>query len=178
LIDNGITRKIIYTEEYMDAQHLEQIDLFSKLSTRAKNALAGLLVLKNYEPGQTIVRQGTASDGIFVLLSGEVQIVRVTESGSQVVLNQMTSGIFGTLSTIDGGTRGADCVAKTSVQAAFLKRPDFIELIQGSSTMALGFQVAIIRSMFSDIRKTNDELATLSSLTPIEEIQLIEIDPS
>ena len=44
--------------------------------------------------------------------------------------------------------------------------------------MALGFQVAIIRSMFSDIRKTNDELATLSSLTPIEEIQLIEIDPS
>ena len=69
------------------------------------------MVLKNYEPGQTIVRQGTASDGIFVLLSGEVQIVRVTESGSQVVLNQMTSGgIFGTLSTIDGGTRGADCV--------------------------------------------------------------------
>ena len=163
----------------MDAQHLENIDLFSKLSTRAQNALAGLLILKNYDAGQTIVRQGTSSDGIFVLLSGEVQVVRVTESGSQVVLNQMTKGgIFGTLSTIDGGTRGADCLAKTNVRAAFLKRPDFIELIQGSSTMALGFQVAIIRSMFSDIRKTNDELATLSSLTPIEEIQLIEIDPS
>ena len=163
----------------MDVKYLEDVDLFSKLSTRAKNALAGLLVLKNWDIGQTIVRQGTASDGIFILLQGEVQVVRVTESGSQVVLNQMTAGgIFGTLSTLDGGTRGADCVAKTDVQAAFMKGPDFIELIQGSSTMALGFQVAIIRSMFSDIRKTNDELATLSSLTPIEEIKLIEIDPS
>ena len=51
----------------MDAQHLETVDLFSKLSTRAKNALAGLLILKNFDAGQTIVRQGTASDGILVL---------------------------------------------------------------------------------------------------------------
>mgnify|MGYP003335762495 CR=1 FL=1 len=70
------------------------------------------------------------------------------------------------MSTIDKGVRGAQCTAKTPVRTAFLNASDFEELMAGTSSLSLGFQVAILRSVFSDIRKTNEQLSELSSLEP------------
>ena len=78
--------------------------------------------------------------------------------------------IFGTLSTIDGGVRGAHCVAKGDVEYAYMSKVDFMDLIQAKSSMGLGFQVAVIRAIFQDIRETNEQLAELSSLEPLEDM--------
>ncbi|MBM76188.1 MAG: hypothetical protein CMK59_12365 [Proteobacteria bacterium] len=159
----------------MDVSYIEDIRLFQRLSPRAINALAGLFVLKRWSKGDTILRQGTPSNGVYLILEGEVQVTRVTGAGTFVVLNQLQKGqVFGTLSTIDGGVRGADCIAYSDVTLGYMSKEDFNDLIKGSSTLAMGFQVAIIRSIFYDLRKTNEEFAELSSLSVFEDIQLIE----
>ena len=64
----------------------------------------------------------------------------------------------------------AHCVARDEVEYGFLQTVDFLDLIAGNSAMALGFQVVIIRSIFRDIRFTNEQLAEYSSLAPIDEL--------
>ena len=55
----------------MDVFYIEDIRLFKRLSPRAINALAGLFVLKRWSKGDTILRQGTQSNGVYLILEGE-----------------------------------------------------------------------------------------------------------
>jgi len=151
----------------MNIDLLKTIPIFDRLEERSINALAGVMKEQRFVTKDIVIEQGTPSDGIHIILEGIVQISRITNTGAIVVLNHIEPGaVFGTLSTIDKGVRGAQCIAKTDVATAFLGFSDFEELMEGTSTLALGFQVAILRSVFSDIRKTNVQLSELSSLEP------------
>jgi CRP-like cAMP-binding protein len=155
----------------MDAEKLGQFALFSGLTPRAVNGLASVFVLKKAESGSAIVTQGEASDGVFLVVDGVVEVKRETGSGALIPIHKIQKGsMFGTLSTIDGGMRGAHCVARGNVEYAFMRKTDFMELIQVKSSLGLGFQVAVIRAIFEDIRQTNEQLAELSALEPLEEL--------
>ena len=155
----------------MDTQTLQQFEIFSGLSPRALNGLAGSFTYKKAEHNEKIVVQGSISDGVFLVLSGKVAIMREAKNGTLVPIHQIEQGaLFGTLATLDGGPRGAHCVAKGEVEYAFLNKVDFLELVRSKSAMGMGFQVAVIRAIFHDIRRTNEQLAELSSLDPIEDI--------
>ena len=151
----------------MNIDLLQSIPIFDRLEERSLRALGGVMQEQMFDAGTVVIEQGSPSDGIHLVLEGTIQINRITEAGAIVVLNYIETGaVFGTLSTIDKGVRGAQCIAKTNVRSAFLSAADFEELMEGTSSLSLGFQVAILRSVFSDIRKTNDQLAELSSLEP------------
>ena len=146
---------------------LKTIRLFDGLDGRAINALAAIMTLKKMSKGHLIIEQNSPPDGIYVLLEGEVQIKVKTSAGAIVVVDTIQKGaVFGTLSAMDRKLRGANCVAKTDVKVGFIALSDFQDLMQGSSPLALGFQIALLRSIFHEIRKTNVQLSELSSLTP------------
>ena len=155
----------------MDAEVLGHMNLFSGLAPRAINGLAGVFTQKTALSGARIITQGEPSDGIFLITQGSVSVMREAKNGALVPIHNISEGaIFGTLSTIDGGLRGAHCVAKGDVEYAFMSKVDFMDLIQAESSMGLGFQVAVIRAIFQDIRETNEQLAALSALEPLEDL--------
>ena len=155
----------------MDAEVLGRMNLFSGLDPRALNGLAGVFEQKTALNGERVITQGELSNGIFLIVKGSVSVMREIKSGALVPIHKIEEGaIFGTLSTIDGGMRGAHCVAKGDVEYAFMSKVDFMELIQAKSSMGLGFQVAVIRAIFQDIRETNEQLAELSALEPLEDM--------
>ena len=155
----------------MDADKLQNIALFSGLAPRALNGLAGVFVSKMAQNGERIITQGQASEGVYLVISGTVEVMRATLSGALIPIHKIPKGsMFGTLSTIDGGMRGAHCVARGSVEYAFMQKVDFMELTQTKSSLGLGFQVAVIRAIFQDIRRTNEQVAELSALEPLEEL--------
>ncbi|MEC7986059.1 MAG: cyclic nucleotide-binding domain-containing protein [Myxococcota bacterium] len=155
----------------MDTKTLRQFELFKGFPPRELNALAGIFSTHSVSAGEKIITQGDKSEGVYLLLSGIISVKRETRSGALVPICNIEPGsLFGTLSTIDGGTRGAHCIAKEDVEYGFLQTVDFLDLIAGNSAMALGFQVVVIRSIFHDIRFTNEQLAEFSSLAPIDEL--------
>ena len=155
----------------MDTQTLQKFDIFSGLSPRALNGLAGIFVCSKVPDGSRIIVQNDFSDGVYLLLKGKVAILRETKVGALVPIYEISEGgFFGTISTLDGGLRGAHCIARGEVECGFLQKNDFIELTRSTSSLGLGFQVAVIRAIFSDIRRTNEQLAELSSLEPIEDL--------
>ena len=155
----------------MDIELLKGIRIFSKLDDRSLRALGGVLQLQRYEDSDVIIHQGSISDGIYIILDGSIRVSHRTSTGAIIVLNTLENGsVFGTLSTIDSGVRGAKCMAVGATQVAYMTKVDFLELMDSTSAFALSFQVAILRSIFFDIRRTNDQLAELASLDPCREL--------
>jgi CRP/FNR family transcriptional regulator, cyclic AMP receptor protein len=155
----------------MDAEVLGKMSLFTGLAPRAVNGLAGVFSEQTATSGERIITQGQPSMGVYIVIRGSVEVMRETKTGALIPIHKIEEGeLFGTLSTIDGGSRGAHCIARGDVTYAFMQKTDFMELVQANSTMGLGFQVAVIRAIFQDIRETNEQLAELSALEPLEDL--------
>ena len=55
---------------------LKQVDLFASLNDELLNAVAASSVVENFEAGELLVRQGAEADGAWVILEGEVRLLR------------------------------------------------------------------------------------------------------
>lgn len=149
----------------MMQEKLSSIRLFDTIDERSLNALSAIVRYKTYKNGEYIIKQGLDSDGVYILFSGRVKITIRTHTGPIVVLDALQAGrIFGTLSAIDKKERGANCVASGDVEVGYIPLSDFHDLLKGASPLALGFQIAILRSLFDEIRKTNTQVSELSAL--------------
>lgn len=167
-------------------EQLGQIPIFRNLDERALSALCGVMSERHWRFQEKIIEQGAYSDGIHILLEGRVEIVHAIEAGALIRLATLSDGdMFGFLSCIDGGLRGASCIALTACRTLFLQRTDFLELMEGTSPLALGFQMAALRAVYYDIRRTNALLSELRSLNPlpkdadlvpVEDLRTIEME--
>ena len=151
----------------MIVEKLAEVGSLDHFEERQLNALASVMTQKTFDEGDTILHQGSLSDGIYIVLSGIIQVSRVTASGAILVLGELDEGVlFGTLSAIDQGVRGANCIAKSSVEVACIPLGAFQDLLAGKSSLALHLQAAVLRSVFDDLRATNKQLAELLALEP------------
>lgn len=148
---------------------LKRLSLFNALDDRGLNALSAIIRLEEYQNGDTIIQQGSPSNGVYLLLDGSVRVSRKTPADPIVVLDNIDAGtVFGTLAAIDRKTRGASCVATGDVVVGRIAMLDFQDLMYGSSALALGFQIVILRSIFHELRKTNEQLSELSALPSLD----------
>ena len=144
---------------------LKRLSLFNALDDRGINALSAIIRLEEYKPGEVIIQQGSPSNGVYIILDGTVKVSRKTPAQAIVVLDTIEAGtVFGTLAAIDRKMRGANCIAQTEVVVGRIAMLDFQDLMYGSSALALGFQIVILRSIFHELRKTNEQLSELSAL--------------
>ena len=149
-------------------QTLKNLSIFNALDERGINALSAIIQVEQYTKGQSIIEQGSSPNGIYILLRGAVKVSIETEPGAIVVLNHLKEGdVFGTLSAIDRKLRGASCIATGPAVAGRIAMLDFQDLMYGSSALALGFQIVVLRSIFHELRITNAQLSELSSLPSI-----------
>lgn len=156
----------------MNSELLDHVPLFRALPDRAREAVAALLDDRRYPGGAVLLEQGDRSGGVFVLLEGAVRVERQLPGDRRVDLVTLRAGaLFGTLAVLDGGARAASCIAKGPVRVAVLPRVAFLELIDGTSEVALRFQIAVIRDLFADVRATNLRLVELAAL-PEPEFEL------
>jgi len=71
----------------------------------------------SFDAGHSIFEQGDASDLVYVIKSGEVDVIRVLADGSEEHLNRIGAGAyFGELGTFLGFPRSASCRAHSAVE--------------------------------------------------------------
>ncbi len=118
--------------------------------------LAGLLQLRSFEPGMTIVRRGDDADAIYLLLAGEVSVVVDLPGGGQKRLSTLSAGMsFGEMALLDGGVRSASARADTPVECAALSAQDFARLERERPALA-------IRMLRNLLRRTTQTTAQLT----------------
>lgn len=107
---------------------LKRTALFAPLQHQELRSLLDIMVIKEYAPGQAIVREGEAGDAFYILRSGTASVLKDSEGGRK--LNTVQAGeFFGELALLTGGPRQASVVADGAVSVFSLAKQDFDRLI-------------------------------------------------
>lgn len=148
---------------------LRHLPALKGLNDTSLRAIAGVMVRRSFVDDVAIMRQGQAADGVHLLLRGHVRVTReLPDSGSVDLVTMGPGALFGALAALDGRNRAASCIAWGEVQTGFLSLADFSALMDGRSPTSLRFQVAVLRTLFTDIRSTNQRLAELATLPEMD----------
>lgn len=109
---------------------LKGVDLFAKLTARELRTLAKRLKYCPFAKGDIITQQGSVSDSIYILASGEAEVLFDTETGERQSLATLQSGrFFGEMGLMTGEPRRATVVARSEAVCYQLDKGAFQDLI-------------------------------------------------
>lgn len=89
---------------------LKQVDLFAGLNDEQLDAVAASSAVEDFQAGDQLVRQGAEPDGAWIILDGEVKLLR----NSEVVAEYGPGRMVGDLSLLSGAPHSVDAVAMTN----------------------------------------------------------------
>ena len=89
---------------------LKRIDRFQNFSDKDLHSFMKLGKLREYDPGEMIVKKGDRDRWAYFLISGEVKIVK---GGETLGILNRGGDLFGEMGVVDGGPRSATVWART-----------------------------------------------------------------
>lgn len=122
---------------FQEAERLQQVPMFNKLDAARLKLLAFTSDAVTYAGGELLCRINDPSDCVYVILSGEVEIVG-SIGGDDVVL--FTKGKFelvGEMAVLSNAPRSATLRAKGELLILRISNDAFLKLITENATVAL-----------------------------------------
>jgi len=108
---------------------LERVPMLKTLELYERLNLADALVPRTYSPGEAIIRQGEAADGMYFVEEGEVVISMVGEGVEKEISRVSRGRYFGELALVTKKQRAATVAAVGCVRLAFLDVEAFERLL-------------------------------------------------
>jgi CRP-like cAMP-binding protein len=120
------------------AEFLSKVPLFKTLKHSQLESLAKVARPDDFAAGEDIVTQGEGGVGLFIIVSGQADVVHVRRDGTRRVVNRLgTADYFGELALLTEGPRTASVVATEPTQVLILARWDFMGLLKRDGEMAI-----------------------------------------
>ena len=138
---------------------LGEIPLFATLTESQLKLLAFTSEVYEYEAGEFLCHQGEASDAIYVVLDGEIEIKEMTGDEPLILATQGQGALIGEMAVLRDAPRSATIQARTKVQALQLSKDRFLELITGNPQLSL----YVLNDLATKLANTNMQLARLQS---------------
>jgi CRP/FNR family cyclic AMP-dependent transcriptional regulator len=111
----------------LQTEAIAKSPVFAELSQRDLRRVAKAAEIYAFNDGQEIVREGTNTDGLFVILDGSAKVLR----GGRTIRRLGEGDFFGEIGLLDGGPRTATVVVEAPgpLQALVLLRKEFRQLV-------------------------------------------------
>ncbi len=143
---------------------LAKTALFGSLAKRDRLAGADKMRRIAFKPGQTIFARGDAGTDVYLVVEGCVRLSVISLDGRALSFKHANAGeTFGEIAVLDGGTRSADAIALTRVEAMSLPQRQFNSLIEENPRVAR----AAIAFLCRRLRETSEQSEAIA-LHPIE----------
>ena len=134
---------------------LSRVPLFKGLKKRQLESLAKRFVERDYEAGMSIVTQGKGGEGLFIVVEGHTDVIRVRGDGEKVQVNAFgPEDFFGELALLDDGPRTASVITTEPTTCLVLTRWDFFGALRSDVEMA----ITILEEMAKRFRIALDSL--------------------
>jgi CRP/FNR family cyclic AMP-dependent transcriptional regulator len=131
------------------ADLLAQVPLFEGLSRRHLKQIAERADEISFREKETIVEAGQPGGTFFIIVEGEVRVVR----GDRTIARAGPGEFFGEISLLDGGPRTASVIADTPVVAIRLFKASFDKLVREEPRVA-GKILAVVARRLREAEKT------------------------
>lgn len=134
--------------------------LFDMLSNQELEYVADLSRPRKLAVGQVIFEEGELGDSLYVISSGEVEVVRKDSKGQPRVLATLTAPqFFGEMSLIDKEYRSATVRAKTDCELLHLTAENLTTFRKQHKDGFTFVVINIARVLSSRLREANQKLS-------------------
>ena len=137
-------------------EKLKKIPSFEDFSEKDLKGILEMSKLRQYEPGEVILKEGGYDSWIFFLISGKIKVVKNDESLS---ILKRTGDVFGEMGIIDASPRSASIYAVDKT-VCLATDASYIDRLSGNDKFVFS---SILYRVFSQIladrlRMTSEEL--------------------
>ncbi|MCH7737673.1 MAG: cyclic nucleotide-binding domain-containing protein [Chloroflexi bacterium] len=138
----------------MSAEALRHVWLFSELTDDQLESISNFTFEKNFEPGELIVEEGQTGNGLYVIVSGTVEVLKGDLAANPQVLAKRGAGdVFGEMALLGEWPRTASVRAVDSVQCLGIDRWVFLSQLERQPQVTIRMlQILAQRLRDSDAR--------------------------
>jgi sigma-B regulation protein RsbU (phosphoserine phosphatase) len=144
-----------------------QLPIFAGLDAETAASVLQHLHRETVRAGQVVFEQESSGENLYVIESGQVQVIRLLENGMEDVLATLEAGeIFGEMALLEQQPRSAQVVASSDVQLLSLSRQTFDHLIHESPRLA----IHLLQRISARLRQRNQQQEVLLN----EKLRLVD----
>lgn len=126
----GTTTDKVGVQQQVITVHLQNIPLLKNLEQELLGQIGKTMIFRSYSKGAFILHKGGTADYLVFLLTGQLQVVDITDDGRIVGLSFLYPGEYtGELSIIDTQPRSASVIANENSLVALLPQREARQLI-------------------------------------------------
>jgi CRP-like cAMP-binding protein len=135
-----------------------------ELNDEERRTLARAMTLRDLRHGEVLIREGSADDHLYVVVSGVLGVIRGVGMEEEVTLNAIRPGdVVGELSFLDGATRYASLVALSDTRVLGLSRSSLEGLLDTHPKVVYHVMRAIVRVVHEIQRRLSMQTAELTN---------------
>ncbi len=163
-------------------ESLKQWKIFDHIPDAELLQIHAKLEARHYGNEESIIREESIGDHIYVLTAGKVRIEKkVGETGSELLgFYDEVGGLFGEMALLEDKPRSAAMIADTECEVLAVSKEDFLDLVQSVPlfTLAVAKNISLFlretdERLINKLKKENDELRHMNYLMQEAQEELI-----
>ena len=137
---------------------LRAVPLFQELNRRELQEVVQLLEVRKYAEGDVIFKQGAPGTGVYVVLTGHVEVTQI-DGDDKLVLSESESGsFFGETALLDDTPRTASAVVTEETELALFPRDALLMLAEQRPHLGVKIAIQLSQMIAERLRRTNRSL--------------------
>jgi CRP-like cAMP-binding protein len=142
---------------------LARVPVFKNLNRGELALVRKMIHLRQYQSGEVVFAEGQPGTGMYVIVSGRVDVVLNYRQADEIVLAHLGDGdFFGDMSLLDESPRSALALATEPAELAGFFRSDLFDLIDKNPRTGNKILLGLAEVLGGRLRATNSELRRLS----------------
>ncbi len=117
-------------------RYLRRVEVFDALSEEEARELASRVRVEQYFRGETVIRQGTAGDSLYIIDNGLVEVVVSRDGKSESLAQLGPRSFFGEMALLTGEERTATVVTLAPTDFVVVDREAFRETLEKNPVLA------------------------------------------
>lgn len=130
---------------------LKQISLFGDLNKKQIKEIINIGHIRNYKDKEIIFRKDEPSYGMFIVLSGQVDVFIKNKRKKEILGSYDNGDYFGEISLIEGNIRKASAEAKGETKLFYIFKDDLKELLYKDKQICISFYENLTKGLIEKL---------------------------
>lgn len=156
---------VAYCRKRLIGNLLQTSPLFKRFNEATRSTLVERFKRASFQPGQPIIEEGQLGAGLYVIVTGDVQVTN-TKAGPDVVLATLGPGdVVGEISLLRDQPTMATVTAQSRVGVLFLPKADFQAVLKDHGEVK-----EYLESLSSDRMQANENMANVEEILDADDL--------
>ena len=145
------------------AATLKTMDLCRTLAGAELDAIAAIVETRDVAAGKDLFREGDPGDGLFLVISGEIKVTKLTPGGEHMLARLGPGGVLGEMSLVTADARSATGHALVATRVLHMPAARFRALLAADSVAAHKVVAAIAELLARRLATMNGVVLELTT---------------